>query len=271
MRARLLLGLLGFPCAVACGPAPLEPRDPTPGHFHFTLQSYNVTAERFTDRNTVDAVGAGDADIVCLQETAPEWEPVLEERYADRYPYMLFNGSPGAGGLTVLSRFPLTDEGHMDPPSEDPDWHPAWAVTADTGSAIIRILHVHLRAILSGRSSGADAYFNVDADHALEIQTFTSQFDISLPRTIVVGDFNEEPDGAAVDHIEGQGFSNILPLYHPGQPTWFSPSLGGQMNKTLDHILFDASFSPLDARVIRTGNSDHIPVVAHLELADTVM
>jgi hypothetical protein len=32
-----------------------------------------------------------------------------------------------------------------------------------------------------------------------------------------------------------------------------------------DHILFDGSFEPIDAWVVRAGSSDHLPVVAHLE------
>lgn len=255
----------------ACGPAPLEPRDPTPGRAHFTIQSYNVTAERFSDAATVEAVGQANADIVCLQETGREWRPVLERRYAERYPYMLFGASEGAGGLAVLSRFPLTDEGEMESPNgANPHWHPAWSVTADTGREGIRILHVHLRAILSGRDTDTEAYFTVDEDHELEMRTFASQFDMTVPRSLVVGDFNEEPDGPAVRYVEGHGYSNVLPLYHPGQPTWYEPSLGGQLNKTLDHILFDGTFSPLNSWALRAGNSDHIPVLAHLELDDTV-
>jgi len=261
-----------LPCLAACGPEPLEPRDPTPGHVHFTIQTYNVAAENSTDGPTIEAVGYANADIVCLQEAAPEWRPVLERRYAEQYPHMLFHPAVGAGGLTILSRFPLADEGVLESPNQsDPDWHPAWSVTADTGAGgVIRILDLHLRAILSGRSSGSEAYFSVDEDHALEIRTFAANFDTTISPSLVVGDFNEEPGGPAVRYLEAAGFSSILPLYHPGQGTWHAPSVGGQLSKTLDHIFFDASFAPLNSYVLRRGNSDHIPVVAHLEFTDRV-
>ena len=37
---------------------------------------------------------------------------------------------------------------------------------------------------------------------------------------------------------------------------------------TIDHILFDRAFVPLNAYVLDSGNSDHLPVVAHLEASD---
>jgi endonuclease/exonuclease/phosphatase family metal-dependent hydrolase len=83
----------------------------------------------------------------------------------------------------------------------------------------------------------------------------------------VVGDFNEGPDGDAIHYLEDAGFRNVLPLFRPGQETWRVRSLGGQTAETLDHILFDESFLPLDARVMVEGNSDHLPVLAHFESA----
>jgi endonuclease/exonuclease/phosphatase family metal-dependent hydrolase len=185
---------------------------------------------------------------------------------------MVFHSAVGAGGLAMLSRFPLAEESIFESPNQsDPDWHPAWSVTVDTGpSGMIRILGLHLRAILSGRSSDSEAYFNVEEDHALEIRTFAASFDTTLSPSLVVGDFNEEPGGPAVRYLENAGYRSALPLFHPGQGTWSAPSLGGQLSKTLDHVFFDASFAPLNAQVVKGGNSDHIPVVARLEFVDPV-
>jgi endonuclease/exonuclease/phosphatase family metal-dependent hydrolase len=271
MRSLPALGALTLSSVAGCGHAPLSPRDPTPGAVHFTIQSYNVSADHFGDTATVETVGYADADIVCLQETGDEWKPVLEDRYSVQYPNRLFHATGGSGGLTVLSKFPIEDEGIiLAPNASQPDWHPAWALRVETPAGPIQILNLHLRAILSGRSSGAEAYLTVDEDHAAEIRTFTSSFDPTT-RSLVVGDFNEESGGPAVSYLGSEGYSDILPLYHPGQGTWHGPSLGGQLDKMLDHVLFDGSFASLNAWVVRRGNSDHIPVVAHLEFADTIL
>ena len=85
--------------------------------------------------------------------------------------------------------------------------------------------------------------------------------------TLVLGDFNEGVGGVAVEYLEDRGYTNALPLYRPGQFTWRGNSVANQFTQTLDHVLFDSSFEPLNAWVTDTGGSDHLPVVVHLEQA----
>jgi endonuclease/exonuclease/phosphatase (EEP) superfamily protein YafD len=259
MRDLVAVVVLG---CCGCGPAPLKPRNPSPGSVHFVVQSYNVAADHFRDESTIETVGYADADIVCLQETAAEWEGVLRTRYAQQYPYMLFHAQGGSAGLAALSRYPLTDKGILPAPN---GWHPAWMLEVQTEAGLIEILHLHLRAILSGRSSGATAYLTVDADHATEIQVFAPKV-LTREHVLVVGDFNETPAGPAVEYLVNRGFVDILPQFHPGQGTWRSPSVGEQFTKELDHVLYDDSFFPLNSYVLRRGNSDHLPVIAHVEV-----
>jgi endonuclease/exonuclease/phosphatase family metal-dependent hydrolase len=252
----VLFGLL------ACGPVPLEPRDPDPGVPHFVVQSYNIQDTSSGDPVTLEAVGAGNADVICLQEVTPVWEAALRNRYKDVYPYMLFHPLDGSEGLGFLSRFPLEDLGFHE---EVHGWHPAWHAQVQMEMGPVQVLNVHLRSVFSGRSNAATAYFSVSADHLEEVQGFSAACEAGFP-TLVVGDFNEEPDASAVSYLEGKGFQNALPLYHPGQPTWHdTPSW--QMEQTIDHILFDHSFIPLNSWVEKIGHSDHMPVLAHFEAA----
>lgn len=253
-------------CALAvlfgCGPAPLTPRDPTPGVVHFEVQTYNMNNDQSGDVATIEAAGYANADILCLQEVTKEFEQGLRKDYSDRYPYMLFQSMADAGGLAVVSKFPLTDKGyHLEPH----DWHPAWHVEVETPMGPVQLLNVHLRSMFSGQSSRITAYLTVNRDHIQELQAFTESCSKSVP-TLVVGDFNEEPSGVSLRFLEDRGFQNALPLYHPGQGTWRDPK-AWQMNQTIDHILFDQGFEPLNAWVEQRGNSDHLPVVAHLEAA----
>lgn len=249
----------------ACGPPPLEPRDPTPGLPHFRVQTYNVELTEYSDESTVDAVGAADADVVALQEVTPEWEDVLRERYSDRYPHMLFETDGGAGGLAVLSKYPLVDRGLLLGPG---DWHPAWHVVVHTPMGPVQLLDVHLRPMFSGGGGAAKSYLTAGDDHQSQVELYTDDC-TDLP-TLILGDFNESPDGDAVKWLEGQGFRNALPLFHPGQETWRFRSVGNQLGETIDHIMFDDAFEPLNAYVEVQGDSDHIPVVAHFEPSQIV-
>ncbi len=252
--------------ASGCASPPLAPRSAAPGAPTLSVASYNVEAGRHDDRSVIEAIGAGDADVVCLQETTPEFEPVLRSRYGARYPHQRYqHNAPrfGPGGLAVLSRFPVVDRGHRPSPNR---WHPAWHVEIETPNGPIQILLVHLRAKMGGRSNDLAALLTLHNDHLNEIRHFMRWTSPDVP-TLVVGDFNEESDGAAIRWLEARGFQNALPLFRPGAHTWRYPMLGLEVRQRLDHILFDRGFLPLDARVLPRGSSDHLPVVARFQVA----
>jgi len=247
--------------AFGCGPVPLEPRDPDPGVPHFVVQTYNIQDTTSGDPYTLDAIGTGGAAVICLQEVTPIWEQAIRTRYASSYPYMLFHALDGSEGLGFMSNVPLHDLGFHD---EMHNWHPAWHVLADMEMGPVQILNVHLRSTFTG-SNIATAYFSTGTDHLTEVQEFSAQCEKGYP-TLVIGDFNQQPDGSAISYLEDRGFQNALMLYHPGQPTWHDPP-AWQVEQTIDHILFDHSFIPLNSWVEDIGHSDHLPVLAHLEEA----
>jgi len=254
--------------ALGCGQPPLEPRDPTPGVPHFSIATYNVLDTIEGDVATLETIGATHADIICLEEVTAEWERVIRERYAADYPFMVFYARGGASGLGVLSKQRLIEEAYFEAPN---NWHPAWSVLAETPAGWLNLLTVHLRSLYSGTGGVVSDYVNWGSDHVYEIQSVLMSSEArpipaSLPR-MVLGDFNEESNGDAVQHLESLGFSDVLPLFRPGQFTWRSRSLGNQFNEALDHILYDEAVAPLNAYVVNAGNSDHIPVVAHFEAA----
>lgn len=254
--------------ALGCGAPPLEPRDPTPGVPHFTIATYNILGDSQGDVATRETIGATRADIICLEEVTAEWERVIRERYAADYPFMVFYAEGGAGGLGVLSKRRLIEEAFFEAPN---NWHPAWSVLAETPAGWLNLLTVHLRSLYSGTGGVVSDYVNWGSDHVYEIQSVlmssaSGSVPAALPR-MVLGDFNEESNGDAVQHLEALGFTDVLPQFRPGQFTWRTRSLANQFNESLDHILYDEAVVPLNAYVVNAGNSDHIPVVAHFEAA----
>jgi endonuclease/exonuclease/phosphatase family metal-dependent hydrolase len=245
----------------ACGERPLTPRDPTPGVPHFTIATYNVEDIRSSDPETVAAVGEIGANILCLQEVTDDWAKVLRQTYSARYPYMLYRPG-GADGLGILSEYPLEDLDYI--LAANGGWHPAWRVRAQTPAGWLQLLDVHLRNGTSGNGGQLHSLLTVAGDHRSEIERFTDESVHGLP-TMIMGDFNEGVDGAAVDFLKTQGFQDALSLYHPGQFTWRYDSFANEFTQALDHLMFDAAVEPLNSWVVIAGNSDHIPVVGSFE------
>jgi vancomycin resistance protein VanJ len=257
---------LALTLAFGCGKPPMKTHDATPGVFDFKVETFNVEVGKEHDKPTVDAVGAPDADIVCLVEAGGGWPDALRKAYAHRYRYQLYMPDPSGhptGALAILSRYPVTDLGVM---TNGSDWHshPAWRVQVELPGRKLDILIVHLRAMFNGGSNAASSYLQVGRDHLSALNDIRAKS--PAPVALVVGDFNEEADGKAVKKLEDEGFQDVLPLFKPGQPTWRHPSLANQLTAAIDHIMFDDSLEPLDARVLVKGNSDHLPVVAHFQL-----
>lgn len=253
--------MLGLVAAQGCGSPPLEPREPTPGVFHLRVMTYNIQVDDNGSPSTLAAIGKPDADIVCIQEADWDWPDAIREAYGDEYPHQIFHDADHpAGAMAVLSRYPLTDLGVR---LDENGWHPALRLQVETPRGVIDILHVHLRPVFSGEANAISSYLQVDDDHLMQIGDFHVQ--ATDPVQLVMGDFNEESNGTAVRLLEQQGFEDVLPLFHPGQQTWRHASLAGQFDAAIDHIMFGEQLVPLNAFVMREGESDHLPVIADFE------
>jgi vancomycin resistance protein VanJ len=254
---KLWLGALLF---ASCAPLAREPRAPSPGASHVTIATFNILDDRATDPATLDAIGALDAEIVALQEITPECVPLLRGRYGARYPYMILHPKDAAG-IGFVSRYPLIERAFLPGPN---GWHPALHVTAETPNGPLHLLNVHLHAPEGRFVSALRSIAETPAQHRAEIAQF---FAASTPTPdLVLGDFNEDANGAAVQWLETRGFQNVLPLYRPGQFTWQGHSVGGLFQHAIDHVMSGPGLSPLDAHVSAHGASDHLPIVAGFEL-----
>jgi endonuclease/exonuclease/phosphatase family metal-dependent hydrolase len=225
--------------------------------------TYNVNFGLAGDDETIAAIVEGEADLVLLQETTPEWEDALRLELSGAYPHMSFHHSGGAGGLAVLSRFAFEERELVDSPS---GWFPALVVDVDSPLGPLQVLEVHLRPPVSDSGSVVSGYFSTPAVRLDEIEAFDGHLAAGVP-TIVAGDFNEREDGKAVSFLAGQGLASVLPEYHPHVKTWRWTTSVGEIEARLDHILYSPELRPYDARVVEAGRSDHLPVVAVFGLA----
>jgi endonuclease/exonuclease/phosphatase family metal-dependent hydrolase len=210
----------------------------------------------------VRAIAEADADVVCLQETTPEWERAVRQGLGKAYPYIRFHDERAAGGMALLSKWEL--EGLTFRRTEA-GWFPACIATVNTPAGPVRVVSVHLRPPVSDGGSFVSGHFTAPAIHEKEIALFCQALDRNLP-TLVVGDFNEEEDGRAVDYLARGACNNwrmtsALPLFAPDRPTWRWPTTLHTFERRLDHIIFDGRLEPLSVEVLDAGRSDHFPVV----------
>lgn len=256
--------------ALLCGCAHEPTRQPrAPGaQPALRLMTYNVNFGIPGDEPTLAAIARGDADVVFLQEINAAWERELRARFARAYPHVAFYPRGGAGGLAILSRWPLGEQ-LLVPPAGD-GWFPALRLVIASPIGPVQALVVHLRPPVSDGGSFITGHFTSPAIHKQEIERFCQTLDRRLP-TVVVGDFNEENDGSAIVYLAGPDhrMKSGLPEYAPDRPTWHWTTSVGTFERQLDHIVYDVRLKPLSVEVMNAGNSDHLPVVGVFVLASS--
>ncbi len=257
LLAAMTLGLIA-----GCGSTDRTAREPAQDEAVLRMLTYNVNYGLAGDEETMEAIREAQADVVVLQETTPAWEDALRPAMSEDYAYMLFRHSGGAGGLAILSRYPVHELDYL--PAID--WFPAWRLIVEGPLGPVQVLAVHLRPPISDRGSVVSGYFSTPGIRETEITDFLESLDPELP-TVVAGDFNER-DGLALAQLEERGFRSAIPEFQSRARTWRWQTRVGEIRTMLDHIAYDQRLMPLNAEVIEAGRSDHFPVLVVFTLAD---
>jgi endonuclease/exonuclease/phosphatase family metal-dependent hydrolase len=223
-----------------------------------SLLTYNVNYS-FINEKVVNILDSINADVVCLQETNAKWEEILRNGLQDKYPHIHFRHSGAAGGLAILSKYPIIKIDYL---KNGPGWFRAGHVTIIKEQDTIQLLNVHLKAPLTGRGRiGWNAYFKADEVHVEELKQFVKELNLSLP-TVILGDFNENDKGKAMKWLhEEMSFTDALPQFDKRTKTWRFIILRGRY----DHLFYNNQFSCSIAKVYKLGKSDHFPVLGVFE------
>jgi vancomycin resistance protein VanJ len=225
------------------------------------LATYNLNYSNPDPRGSLDAIAAADADVVLLQEITAGWQRALADRFAAQYPTHIFRlHRRNAGGLAVLSKYPIGGEEMLAPP--EGGWFPAQRMVVTSPFGECELLHVHLRPALD-HGSWISGFMTTPPVREQEIKSYWKALAHALP-VIVAGDFNEDPSGLALAFLEQQGMTRLVTS---GPRTWhYEEDAWDVLKMDLDHIVISPELAAHDPRVLDAGTSDHRPVIATLAM-----
>lgn len=223
-----------------------------------SIKTYNVNFGLAGDGPTLAAIGEGAPDLILLQETTQAWEDAIRAEYAAAYPYQDFIEGPGAGGMGVLSRHPITTGAILLSPI---GWFPAWLLTVRAPAGDVQILQVHLVPPYAEHGGFVVGFFTSPRGRLKELSAYLPYLDPTLP-TVVAGDFNERA-GPALGALATAGFLDALPR---GMDTWRWTVAGITLDAPLDHVFCNAAMQVVSAEVQPLGRSDHLPVMVGFAL-----
>ena len=250
--ALLTLGVLT--CCRSATRNPETPAVPT-----VRVMTYNVNWGFPRPDLAARAIAESDADIVCLQETTAAWEQHLRASLAKHYQFMTFkNTGRGAGGMAFLSKLPGEQLALIPSPI---GWFDGYAMTFPTPFGRIQVLNVHLRPSVNDQGRVTiSSYLTTGAIRRREIECFAKGLKPDLP-ALIVGDFNEDDGGKAIRWLRDKGMTDALREFDTSTDTWRWQTSIITLRKRLDHIMYSEDLHCYDAKVIKAGASDHLPVV----------
>jgi endonuclease/exonuclease/phosphatase family metal-dependent hydrolase len=226
----------------------------------FRVVTYNVNWGAPQPDLAAEIIRASGADIVCLQETTPQWEEFLRRELRRDYPFAAFRSSKNrmGGGLAFLAKTAGSEIAYI--PS-DTGWFDGWIMAFKTPLGRVQVLNIHLRPPVSDSGSWVSGYFTTRDDRSREIERFYERRRPELP-LLVVGDFNDGQNSPVVKWLEDKGMINALPAFDLYSPTWQWRTSLVKLSRRMDHIVYSRELECCSARVIRAGASDHFPVEA---------
>ena len=201
------------------------------------------------------------ADLITVAELTPEavtgfTEAGLEETF----PYSVLFPGPGAGGIGMWSRYPLTE---VTTPMHSGVLMPAARVEFPGLQFEPLLASVHVMSPVAGDQNTVEDWANGMAGAKAQLNNFAAA---AGPGAVIVGgDYNSTPDMRqfrdlltdgyhdAVDQI-GSGFAPTYPA-----DTWFPPLI------TIDHVLTrNAAASSI--KTVELPGSDHRSLLAIIQV-----
>jgi len=218
-----------------------------------TLMTYNTGKGQAPWVDLEKAIRESGADIVAIQESVAEEDPLYQRDLSDLYPYQVFYGS-GLAGIGMLSRYPIQEEGLIFLASS----RPYLVVDLEIGNRTLTVINGH-PLVMFGPGAAQDG--------GREDYAMMADFAMARGNSILAGDLNLSDQNEGYAAIMTRGLTDAhraagfgLGLTYPRRftPRWSYPVI------RIDYILTTAELQPVESWVGEDGGSDHLPVLAKI-------
>jgi endonuclease/exonuclease/phosphatase family metal-dependent hydrolase len=203
------------------------------------------------------------ADVVALQEVAPECIPNLEREFAREYPHRFFGGSQG-----LLSRTPMIGARYEKSKAGGNGFIVA---EVEHGKKRVQVANLHLDPLRCW-STKEKLLLPLQIRRQARVQEeelgqVRAMLKPGIP-TLLMGDFNRVGDGA-IHRLQSDGYTDSFAVVtpHPDRTsTLHFDVLGITAGKRIDFIFHDSAFRTVGSRVCAGHPSDHDAVTSQLRL-----
>ncbi len=226
------------------------------------IGSYNVLAGTRDPKGTAAVIRKMGADLVALQEVAPEGAKLLDVELQRDFRHRYFSNGHG-----ILSRFPIRNP-RFERSERGINGFLFAEIDEPRGRVQIASLHLDPLRLWTTKDRLAlplQLLWKQAGIHRGEL----AQIERNLrpgPPTILMGDFNSADD-TIPKALRQRGFTDSFAAVTPeadDTSTLHFRTLGMQFGRRIDYIFHDAAFTTVRSRVLPGHPSDHDAVVSVL-------
>ncbi len=230
--------------------------------------TYNLYFKNRNSESSIKVIRNANPDILFVQELTSAWKAILEKSLGKQYPYHKTKPQEGTHGIGIYSKYPLKGSTLLVNRNKLPY---AQLSEIKIKGKRIQLVNVHLASpavAVENRDRFASLYWQNYKQRAKELNKISAiihrdkgQFESQL----LVGDLNTlfvEPIFQSLK----KDWVNTYQKCGGGLGLNFPNSSRSKPIMTLDYIMARGKVNCIEASVLKGGNSDHLPILAELEL-----
>ncbi|MCC6338338.1 MAG: endonuclease/exonuclease/phosphatase family protein [Myxococcales bacterium] len=230
----------------------------------FSVMAFNVLFKGANDEESIAAIKKQASELVCLTELTPAFESAFTKELGADWPHRHFVPKAGTWGVGLASKRPLKDVKEF---RVAPSRMPALEATISVHGKDVRFVCLHLTppGMAQGKGDSFATRMAKNADvRERQAATLVARYKSTKIPVVLLGDFNEEAGGDALDALESAGWVRGC-AGRPCSGTFPGPVSPWPALFIIDHV-YARGAQFLDAQTIRAGGSDHYPVTATLKV-----
>ncbi|MCY1073500.1 endonuclease/exonuclease/phosphatase family protein [Archangium lansingense] len=238
--------------------------DPPRPTWPFKAMAYNVLYDAPAEdiEKSLEVIEKEKPDVLCLRELTPTFAKAFRKRLGKEYPHTVLTPRRGTWGMGIASRHPLLRTESF---PEKPHRIPGMEADVKLGGKRMKVVCVHLMAPGAKHIKTDGLLESLEKNAKLRAKqgkALMERYANEKAPILLLGDMNEGRQADAMKTFATAGFTHSCdgPSASCGN-TWPGANTALPAVVEIDHILGRGlTFS--EARVLRSGGSDHFPVRA---------
>jgi endonuclease/exonuclease/phosphatase (EEP) superfamily protein YafD len=231
-----------------------------------TFMTYNLFFKNKNPDVILNQIKETNPDLLIVQELTPAWAGILSTTLGQKYPYQKIYLDKGTHGIGVYSKYKLSNDTLLLNESKRPF---AQIVAVHVQDKKIQIINTHLASPAAAVEHPENFLSLFSSNYTLREKQF-KHINLAVESnpcdaSILIGDLNT---------------TLYEPIYRNLRSTWVDVfnEVGEGSNKTfpntsrsapfltLDYILIKGKATPVSAKVLSSGSSDHLALIGKVKI-----